>query len=157
MKALTIQQPYSHLIMHHQSELPSSVVQKRVENRSRWTNIRGPIAIHAGKSLKWFEFGDWPEIPRKPSDIEGMAFGSIVGVASIVDCMDGSCKEGRQWIATHDHAVGPYLWILGDVFRLETPVPCKGALGFWKVPEEIERQVNASRKIEVPFYRQICD
>ena len=95
MRALTIQQPYSHLICHHHSELPEGAIQKRVENRTRPTKIRG-----------------------------------------------------------HDHAVGPYMYVLDNVCRLETPVPCAGKQGWWTVPEEIERQVNECRKIAVPF--DIC-
>jgi hypothetical protein len=151
MRALTIQQPYSHLICHHHSEIPEGAIQKRVENRTRPTKIRGQIAIHAGMSFKWFQCGDWPVVARKATDVPEMAFGAIVGVADIVHCFDGSSPEGRSWLAHHDHAVGPYMYVLDNVFRLETPVPCAGKQGWWTVPEEIARMVNQFRKIAVPF------
>ena len=44
MKALTICQPYPHLIM---------LGEKPVENRTWATSYRGPLAIHAGKSRQW--------------------------------------------------------------------------------------------------------
>ena len=42
MKAITISQPWAHLIVRGE---------KRVENRTWPTEHRGPLAIHAGKSL----------------------------------------------------------------------------------------------------------
>jgi hypothetical protein len=43
------------------------------------------------------------------------------------------------------------MYVLDNVFRLETPVPCAGKQGWWTVPEEIARMVNQFRKIAVPF------
>ncbi len=120
-------------------------IQKWVENRIWRTNFRGTFAIHSGRSLKWFKGGDWPVVPRKPSDVPEMAFGAIVGVADLVMCLDEN--TGAEWIATHHHATGPFLWVLANVYRLEQPVPVTGKLGFWTVPTDVERQVNEQRKI----------
>lgn len=151
MRALTINQPYAHMIVHHEDDLPEFTEQKHVENRTRPTNIRGQIAIHAGLSLKWFKFDDWTFVAKKPSEVPEMAFGAIIGVADIADCIDAMTTSGMRLVANYSHAVGPFLYVLENVHRLETPIPCKGALGFWTVPEEIERQVNESGKIYVPF------
>ena len=36
---------------------------------------------------------------------------------------------------------GPYAMVTEDERVLATPIPCKGALGFWDVPPDIERQI----------------
>ena len=77
-----------------------------------------------------------------------MAFGAIVGVAELVTCLDE--QQGAEWIATHHHATGPFLWILANVYRLEQSVPVTGKLGFWTVPTDVERRVNEQRKIFIP-------
>jgi hypothetical protein len=151
MKALTIQQPYSHLIVHHQSELPEGTVQKRVENRVRRTHNREQIAIHAGVSMLWFRHGDWPCFANKPVEVPEMSFGAIVGLATIVDCVTIVSEAGQQWIAKHRHAVGPFMWVFDNVYRLKTPVPAKGQQGFWYVSEDLQQQVEAAEKILVPF------
>lgn len=33
---------------------------------------------------------------------------------------------------------GPFGWALDEIRPLAEPVPCKGALGLWRVPEHIE-------------------
>lgn len=38
-------------------------------------------------------------------------------------------------------AFGPWAWLLGDVRQLPAPVPCKGALGLWRVPADVEAAV----------------
>ena len=152
MRALTIQQPYSHLIVHQQSELPEGTFQKRVENRVRRTHIRGMIAIHAGVSMAWFKHGDWPVLAKHPDEVLGITFGAIVGLADIVECIDfENVATDHAWVATHKHSSGPFCYVLDNVSRLQTPVPCKGAQGFWTVPPQIETMVLASPLIEVPF------
>ena len=75
MKAITIHQPYAHLV---------ATGDKRVENRSWLITYRGPIAIHAGKSLLWLDLND-----DKTKDVEydidlsDMAFGAVVATAEI--------------------------------------------------------------------------
>lgn len=151
MKAITIQQPYSHLIVHHQSELPPGTFQKRVENRVRRTHFRGLIAIHAGVSMQWFQHGDWPVVASKPAEVSEMAFGAVVGIANIVDCVTSVSTSGQDWVQNHRHAVGPFMYVLDDVYRLKTPIPAKGMQGFWYLPFDVQQYVEASEKVPVPF------
>lgn len=123
MKALTICQPYAHLIV---------IGEKRVENRTWATRYRGPLVIHAGKSLAWM--GDTPRTPD-------MAFGAIVGLCDLVDCIDidepGSfllARDKYPWFADHEHVEGPYCFVLNNVRRFDVPIPWKGTQGFWDVP-----------------------
>ena len=77
MTALTIQQPYAHLIA-----LPDDDDRaKRVENRNWSTNYRGPLAIHAGKGRDYMDEYDLKEFPD-------MAFGAIVAVAHLAGCVE---------------------------------------------------------------------
>ena len=123
MRALTICQPYAHLIV---------IGEKRVENRTWATRYRGPLAIHAGKSLEWMG-------GEKPT--ADMAFGAVVGVADLVACIEldtylPMLRDGSEyaWLATHKHANGPFCFVLNNVRRFAVPVPWKGAQGFWDVP-----------------------
>jgi len=150
VKALTIQQPYPHLIITPQDELPEGAIRKRVENRS-WIPqsvlMRVPIAIHAGVSMDWFKFGDWPlDLPRKakPSDVPQMAFGAVVGVAEIVQCFHvnqirtGQVPAEYQWLCEHKHVSGPYCFVLDNVVALAHPVKCVGQQKFFTLPASVE-------------------
>ena len=153
MKALTIQNPYAHLIITPQDQLPDGAIHKRVENRS-WIPqsvlMRVPIAIHAGMSLDWFKFGDWPRaFPKKPKqcDVPEMAFGAVVGVATIAQCFHvnqirtGQVPTEYQWLRTHKHVSGPYCFVLEDVVALDEPVPCVGQQKFFRLSSSVEARV----------------
>lgn len=152
MKALTICQPYAHLIM-----LPRSDPRhKRVENRGWFTTYRGPLLIHAGKSREFLEAGepigdDPADAPNYGIALEDMAFGAIIGRTRLLDCLHiDDIDRGRYdtrfpWLRTHQHTEGDYCWILDD------PVPVgpwewRGAQGLWTVDDaELERA--ATRQI----------
>lgn len=40
-------------------------------------------------------------------------------------------------------AFGPVIYMLRDVRKLAMPVPCPGKLGFWTLPDDVERTVTA--------------
>ena len=142
--AITICQPYAHLIVTPQAELPSNCVQKRVENRTWATHYRGELLIHAGKSTKYMDHDD---AARYPS----MVFGAVIGIARLVDCLRFEQRRDRYgkglyqptaydsrrypWLTSHPHAEGPFAWILSDVRRLIEPVAMAGHQGFWKVED----------------------
>lgn len=121
-RALTVCQPYAELI---------AAGEKRVENRTWPTRYRGPLLIHAGKSLKWFN----SESPDR------YVFGAIVASANLVACIEWPTNRVERvvlaklhdlmWLLTHEHANGPFLWVLEDVRRLAQPIPAKGAQGIW--------------------------
>lgn len=120
MKALTICQPYAEMI---------AAGEKLIENRTWPTPYRGPLAIHAGKSRDWLEADDEAERP-------GMAFGAVVAVAQLVDCVRVDAVSER-FLDEHDqrhHANGPWCWVLENVRRLPAPIPYRGAQGLWDLP-----------------------
>ncbi len=69
MNALTICQPYAHLIV---------TGQQLAEFRTWSTTYRGPLAIHAGLSKSWLD----PDDRYDPT----MTFGAVVGIAKLTEC-----------------------------------------------------------------------
>lgn len=131
MKALTICQPYAHLI---------ALGEKRVENRTWSTDYRGWLAIHAGKSRKFLDT-DGQDERRYPD----MAFGAIVVVCRLTECVSelGGISDlilkrpELLWLTTHEHVEGPWCWILEDVIRLTDPLSCRGERGLFELPTEV--------------------
>ena len=120
MKALSIKQPWSWLIVNGY---------KDIENRDWKTKFRGEFLIHAGKK---FDKDGWlwakenfPDIPL-PHDIEEFDLGGIVGKSSIIDCVDQSASP---WF------FGEYGFVLSNSSPLPF-VPYKGQLGFFNVQEK---------------------
>jgi hypothetical protein len=117
MKALSIQQPWSWLIVHGL---------KDIENREWSTARRGRILIHAGKRFdrdgSLYIHRAFPDILLP--DIAALALGGIVGQCTLVDCVTAS--ESR-WF------VGPFGFVLQDAVPLPFR-PCPGRLGFFEVP-----------------------
>lgn len=122
MRALSIRQPWAWLIV---------AGHKDIENRDWATTFRGPVLIHAGKTLTldyWDEVASWVqmecgiEVPPP----EQLPLGGIVGAAEITGCVESS--ESR-WFA------GPYGLELRNARALPF-VPWRGMLGFFHVPAE---------------------
>lgn len=135
MKALTICQPYAHLIV---------CGDKRVENRTWSTNYRGRLYIHAGKSRKWLTPDARANLLARCSvRAENLPFGAVVAVANLVDCV--RMTEGRSvpvtalrqhpWLREHPHAHGPWCWILESVSPVG-PWPYRGAQGLFNITDE---------------------
>ena len=134
MKALTICQPYSELIL---------LGEKPIENREWVTTYRGQLMIHAGKSKAWMSahaFRRFPELP----------YGAIVGVATLVACLEltaHSWPSEYEHLHQHPHANGRFCWILINVKRLSKPVPCRGAQSLWTVPLDVQPAVHEQLKL----------
>jgi hypothetical protein len=122
MKALSVQQPYADKII---------LRGKNVKNRTWRTNFRGTVAIHASMNLHpdAYELSD----NKKKQMVRGV----IVGVVDVVDCVD---KHKSKWFG------GPYGFVMKNPRPLKTPIPYKGALGFWKVPPKVEREIKKQLK-----------
>lgn len=146
MKALTICQPYAHLIL-----LPEADVRhKRIENRTWPTMYRGPLLIHAGKSRAWLDItsdkyvGDFDGEYLIP--IDEMVFGGIVGIAKLANCVRveaihaGQYDDIYPWAKSHEHAEGPWCWVLTDVRKFAAPIPWRGAQGLFEVPADAINQ-----------------
>lgn len=104
---------------------------------------------------------------HQPSYRGGLPLGAIVAVANLVTCVPtkalvdlrlagGKLKHGdKEWPLTTqemdfgDYADGRWGWLLTDAIQLSEPVECKGALGLWTVPEDIQRRVMERTRQEV--------
>lgn len=136
MKAITICQPYAHLIV-------TGV--KRVENRTWGTRVRGRVAIHAGKSRQWLNFSqDKSRDQAYNVPLADMAFGAVIGTVNVVACLPideirrGQHDEQFPWLRGHEHAEGPWCFVLENARRID-PVPLAGKLGFFFISDDLIR------------------
>ncbi len=135
MKALTIKQPWAQLVMKGG---------KDIENREWPCHYRGHIAITASAKIdkaEVFSACDFMKswIPKFSTRIfmdEAMRHpvGCALGTVEIYGCVTDS---DRPWFQ------GRYGFLLRDPRPLATPIPIKGKLGLWELPEDIEQRVVA--------------
>lgn len=87
-----------------------------------------------------------------------LPLGAIVAVCRLAACVATEAEEDgffggprsietgvvRLWKLTDrerafgDYSPGRYAWLLADVRALPEPIPCRGALGLWDVPPDVE-------------------
>lgn len=137
MKALSIQQPWAYCITNGT---------KRIENRTWATRYRGLLLIHAGKSA---QRGVEQEIhlDSPEMDIAEMRCaprGAIVGVCRIVDCVSIQRFGQHPYDTTNEFAQsqrvwagGPYCFVLHDPKPFAAPIPYKGELGLFEIPDSV--------------------
>lgn len=150
MRALTVTQPWAGL-------LAAGI--KRIENRPRTPPahlLAEQFAIHASREFdqaamrRVIEIDprlalDHPEsLTRRDRLFEQMTTTScVVGVATLVTYVT-DVRQIAEY-TTHDQErwfFGPIGYVLRDAIALRDPVACKGMLGFWTLPEEVERKVR---------------
>jgi hypothetical protein len=165
IRALSLRQPHASLV---------ALGEKRIETRSFQRKYLGPIAIASSASWKpaakrrAFEDPDFIAAWRRHRDIvesvEDLPLGMIVAVARIVAylpselivAMDRKRKSrsrlalegvtcGKSEMVFGDYRRGRFGWMLADVHRLVAPVPCKGALGIWKIAPATRARLNRAR------------
>ena len=128
MKALSIRQPWAWLI---------TAGYKPVENRTWETFYRGPVAIHASQGMTRAEYDgvvsflltcdQLLHIIDALPEPQDLPRGGIVGKANLVAC-------------TRAHESPFFFGPFGHVLQGAEPVhfqPCKGALGYFKLPQGI--------------------
>ncbi len=126
MKVLSVQQPWATLIV-------TGI--KDVENRVRRSHYRGPLLIHASQKVDQWGLEDVLNVLREDGDEEGIAVlshaptGSIVGQVDMVDCVSSHPSE---WFD------GPFGYVLENAVLFDQPIPMKGKLGIYDLPEELE-------------------
>lgn len=126
LKTLTICQPWAHLIANGR---------KWVENRTWYTQYRGPLLIHAGKSRKWFSGEtDWLMQDDKPEpQPDDCVFGAIIARCNLVACV----RSNDRRVVTHPFAEGPWCWVLSDIQTLPQPIELRGQQGLFEVSPSI--------------------
>jgi hypothetical protein len=111
--ALTIRQPWASLIIEGQ---------KNIENRSRPTEHRGLLVIHAGLATVAEALDRYGHLLKDPDDLPG---GAILGAVEITDCVENARSRWAE--------PGYFHWRLADPRPLRRPIPAKGSLGLWRV------------------------
>jgi len=153
VKALSLRQPWAHAVLHGG---------KRIENRVAWTNssFRGEFLIHAAKGMTCDEYDNaviWAGLrglawANTVPDMKTLERGGIVGIARVVGVVKpdkgtpcgATIESGPRhgYGLTPDEArwwMGAFALVLDDV-RATPFVPCKGALGFFAVPDDVARK-----------------
>lgn len=127
MKAITICQPYASAFFMAESR------RKRPENRDWPTAYRGPLLIHAGKSRAWMDDFDNPMFDSL-REIE-MPFGCIIGMVELAACLsiDAYCER----FGDDPWAIGPWCHVYEHPELFREPIPYRGALGIFEVPESV--------------------
>ena len=149
LRCLTVKQPFASLICWGV---------KPIENRTQKTNIRGTVLIHAG--AQWYkdenEFGSKAdakdnatcvltldqmlELERGQFDLlsnNQLPLSAIIGEVEIIDCVQ---NHPSVWAIP-----GYWHWVLDNAVMYPEPIPCKGALSFWKVGGALLDQVFEQR------------
>jgi hypothetical protein len=104
MMCLSIRQPWAWAIIH---------AGKDIENRSWATSYRGPLLIHASKSVTKGAYEGFLEFVKdipgvETPDLASLLRGGIIGSVYLADCVRGSNSP----------------WFVGSVgFVLENPAP----------------------------------
>lgn len=127
MKALTIKQPWASLIV---------AGAKDIENRDWPTKFTGIVAVHSSAKMARADMEDAcdlmrgfiPKFSAARFQEDKFPTGVILGTVEIVGCFE---EIGSPWF------VGKYGFLLRKAVRFHDPIPCKGALGFWNVPDRI--------------------
>lgn len=131
MRALSIRQPWAWAILH---------AGKDIENRDWRTRVRGRVLIHASATKRSAEFEAFYATRRAISvrqpnllgwthiDRDSLAYGALIGSVEIVDCVNWSASP---WF------FGEFGFVLREPRLLQRPIPWRGALGFFDVPDEV--------------------
>lgn len=143
MKGLSMTQPWATLVARRA---------KRIETRSWGTTYRGLIAIHASKAFPrdcqtlCYEDPFYAVLGTGPGLLPR---GAIIAVARLVNCVPTERILLDPLVPAHaverefgDYSVGRWAWVIQGVRQLPEPVTCKGALGLWTVPADVERHLT---------------
>lgn len=136
MKAITIKQPWASLI---------AAGVKDIENRDWPTKFRGIVAIHSSARMSKDDMEDAcdmmrgfvPHFSSARFQQDKFPTGVILGTVEIVGCVR---ESNSPWF------VGDYGFEIQNAVRFASPIPCKGALGFWDVPEALVAQMREEYK-----------
>lgn len=147
MKCLTLTQPWATLV---------AIGAKTVETRDWATSYRGDLLITASKKFPADCRALAPQHPFSAAlGVETLHTGQALCVVELYECFqfDEStlskiiARSSKGLLPPFEYAFGDYgAGRYGLVFRnlrlLKTPIPCRGALGIWKAPPDLEEEVN---------------
>lgn len=146
MRAITIRQPHAWAVIHAD----------KVENRTR--NIageyRGWVAIHAGLA-KYEQDNASSRAHRAAQGTEvdtRIVYGAVIGVARLIDVHLSEDQGGIGCGGLDDdcasHLCSPFAlpdnfhFVWADRRPLATPIPWRGSLPLWTVPDDLEAAIR---------------
>jgi hypothetical protein len=122
-KVLSIKNPWAYFIIYGFEEMAGQKI-KDVENRTWYTDYRGPLLIHCSKKVD-------AGIPcdELPHGVNWQDYNEcIIGQVNLVECVKNSKSP---WAEN-----GLWHWVLKDPTPCK-PIPVKGSLGLWEYTGEI--------------------
>lgn len=158
MRALTVRQPWASLLM-----LDDAQRRKVWETRGfrpRCISLGDEIAIHAGRRVDVDAIdlsvlralgaafgvmpGGYPSLDASRRALASrLPTGQIIGISQFGNC--ARCEDIKHSRRFGDFSDGRFGWLLRPTLRLTPGVRCRGALGLWIVPPDIERYLLESR------------
>lgn len=166
LRALTVQQPYAWAIAYGG---------KTVENRTRPLAYRGPLAIHAGLGMHGGHFPvQTPEGRAAAEALDalggraccwearyarqplpkgmfppGLALGAVIALAEVTGChwWEDCWHPETEKLCSPWAMFGQYHITLAGPRPLTQPVPCRGMLGLWRLPEDVEKAVREQLEV----------
>ena len=136
-RAITIRQPWAWAIV---------AGYKDVENRSRRTNFRGPLLVHAAVDLdpRGFEFLWENGLYKKlPSDLSR---GGLIGMVDVVDC---TRAYDSDWAFA-----GSWQWVLRRPREFKSVLRCRGHLGLFE-PEVSARSIAGAVRYSISHRQRL--
>jgi len=122
----------------------------------------GTVLIHASLSLAT----GWRNDPVILAALAGLGLsaddvatmlprGAIIGKAEVVEVIDpedskahdGLSLVDRHLCSSDGYTNGLCLWKLSKPKQFSTPVPCKGSLNIWTVPDDVIRKLLKNNKL----------
>lgn len=152
MRALTLTQPWAglvasgiKLIENRTRRPPASVIGQRFAiHASREYSLRDVARIIAIAPELEHDDPRWHLLARVQSAVIGVATLERIVIGKRDDLLiDESGNVAAGIGDQHRWFFGPFGYVLRDVFALPQPVPCKGALGFWRLGDADELAVRA--------------
>jgi hypothetical protein len=135
MKALSFRQPWAELILQGR---------KTIDLRTWPTHYRGRIAIHASKAV------EEDVCAAYGLDAASLVRGALVGTVEVVEMVP---LDDQSWEALRDQHLksGPFPgdllgWHLADPQRLPQPIPMRGRLGLFNIPDELAVMKDEGRR-----------
>ena len=80
------------------------------------------------RTEKWDEVQSWPGCIVGTMDYDAM---------DRVPCNTALASECRIWNEGY-----PNWWILSNIRRLPTPIPCRGNVGMWRLPPKLSNEIE---------------
>lgn len=137
MKALSLSQPWAAVVAAGFKKIENRPWKPTARNLGQGMTLGERFAIHAAKSYDH----DAPHTltlaleerwrSARHLDVKG-AIIATARLASVVETSDDP------------FFFGPYGFVLDEIRELVEPIHCRGALGFWPVPEDVLARMEAA-------------